>query len=211
MMVHLDIIKQQSRKARTDMSEQRRHQRVRFNAQPHVRFGQMGIGGTGRLENLSLGGLMVCAELPLKIGEPLGCDFSVLGSVLIDISAVVVGCVGNLYSVRFQVGPVSEQLLKNEIELALICGKGSVLSVNEVQGRRVMRVAGGLNGCLRNDFMHGLTKVGVDEIDLSKVTDIDRTGAELCRIAAQTNRIAIVRPACRVSDELAAIAGWQSV
>ncbi|MDR1934491.1 MAG: PilZ domain-containing protein [Candidatus Accumulibacter sp.] len=193
------------------MREQRRHQRVRFNAQPLVRFGQAGHSGAGRLENLSLGGLMVCTELPLKVGSAFGCDFSVLGSVLIDISAIVVGCVGKLYSARFQAGPVSEQLLKDEIELALSSGKGSVLSVNELQGRRVMRVAGGLNGSLRDDFMHSLTKVGVDEIDLSKVTDIDNTGAELCRIAAQTNRIAIVRPACRVSDELAAIAGWPPV
>jgi hypothetical protein len=193
------------------MKEQRRHQRIRFNAQPLVRFGQTGSSGTGRLENLSLGGLMVCSELPLKIGDAFGCEFSVLGAVLIDISAIVVGCVGDLYSVRFQLGPVSEQLLKNEISSALSSGKGSILTVNELQGRRVIRVTGGLNGCLRNDFMYALTKVGVDEIDLSNVTDIDHAGAELCRIAAQTNRIVIVRPSCRINDELAAIAGWRSV
>ncbi|MDR3220973.1 MAG: PilZ domain-containing protein [Candidatus Accumulibacter sp.] len=192
------------------MTEQRRHQRIRFNAQPHVRFGQACAGGLGRLENLSLGGLMVSSKSPLKLGDAVGCEFSVLGSIVIDISAIVVGCVSNLYSVRFQAGPVSEYLLKNEIDRALSSGKGSILSVNELQGRRVMRVAGGLNESLRSDFMHTLIKMGVDEIDLSKVTDIDRAGAELCRIATQTGQIVIVRPSFPISDELTAIAGWQS-
>ncbi|MFT3962744.1 PilZ domain-containing protein [Propionivibrio sp.] len=190
------------------MKEQRRHQRVRFNVQPLVRLGQAGSTGLGRLENLSLGGLMVRTELPLQVGQALGCEFSVFGSVLIDISAVAVSRVGDLYCARFQPGPVSEQLLKDEIARALACGKASVLSLNEFQGRRVMRVAGGLNGCLRNDFMHGLIKVGVDEIDLSQVNDIDLAGAELCRIATQTYRIGVVRPACVIDDEMAAIAGW---
>lgn len=189
------------------MSEHRRHQRVRFNVQPLVRLGQAGRTGLGRLENLSLGGLMVRSEQPLKIGEAFGCEFSVLSSVLIDISAVVVGCVGELYSTRFQLGPVSEQLLKDEIAASLSSGKGSVLSLNKLQERQVMRVIGGLNGSLSIDFMHGL-KVGVDEIDLSQVTDIDSAGAELCRTAAQTYQINIVRPNCPVSNEIATIAGW---
>ena len=190
------------------MNEQRRHQRIRFNMPPLVRLGQAGGTGLGRLENLSLGGLMVRTELPLKVGDAFGCEFSVFGSVLIDISPVVVSRVGDLYCARFQAGPVSEQLLKDEIARALSCGKASVLSLNEFQGRRVMRVVGGLNGSLRNDFMHGLAKVGVDEIDLSEVNDIDSAGAELCRIAAQVYRIGVVRPACRISNEMAAIAGW---
>jgi hypothetical protein len=41
------------------MREQRRHQRVRFNIQPLMRIGQFGVGGTGELENISLGGLML--------------------------------------------------------------------------------------------------------------------------------------------------------
>ncbi|MDR0576680.1 MAG: PilZ domain-containing protein [Candidatus Accumulibacter sp.] len=191
------------------MGEQRRHQRIRFNEPPFVRLGQAGRTGMGRLENLSLGGLMVRADLPLKTGDAFGCEFSVLGSVLIDISAVVVGCVGELYSARFQAGPISEQLLKDEIASALSIGKASILSVNELRGRRVMRVSGGLNECLRGDFMHALTKVGVDEIDLSKVTDIDRAGAELCRIA-RDHGISVIRPSCPIGDELAAIAGWRA-
>jgi hypothetical protein len=151
---------------------------------------------------------MVRTDVPLTVGEPFGCEFSVSGSVLIDLSAIVVSRVGELYCARFQAGPVSERLIEDEIARALTSGKASVLSLNEFQGRRVMRVAGGLNGSLHNDFMHGLTKVGVDEIDLSGVTDIDHAGAELCRIATQEHRVGIVRPACCVNEKLAAIAGW---
>jgi hypothetical protein len=188
--------------------EQRRHQRIRFNAQPLVCLGQAGSRGTGRLENLSLGGLMVRTRLQTKVGSAIGCEFSILDSVPIDISAVVAGCVGDFCSVRFQAGPVSEQLLKDGIELALSSGKGSAFSMNEVQGRRVMRVIGGLNESLRSDFTYSLNQGGIDEIDLSKVTDIDHAGARLCWIAVRTHRIAIVRPACPVSDEIAEIAGW---
>jgi hypothetical protein len=189
--------------------EQRRHQRIRFNAQPLVRLGQAGNRGTGWLENLSLGGLMVRTRLQAKLGSAIGCEFSILDFVPIDISAVVVGCVGDFCSVRFRAGPVSERLLKDGIELALSSGKGSAFSMNEVQRHRVMRVIGGLNESLRSDFMYSLSQGGVDEIDLSKVTDIDHAGARLCRIAARTHRIAIVRPACLISDEIAEIAGWQ--
>jgi hypothetical protein len=190
------------------MKEQRRHQRIRFNVQPLVRMGQAGRTGLGRLENLSLGGLMVRTDLPLKSGEPLGCEFSLFGLYLIDISAVVVGSVGELFSGRFQAGPISETLLQDEIVRALSSGKGSVLSVNELQGRRVMRIQGGLNESLRNDFLHSL-KIGVDEIDLSRVTDIDLVGAELCQIALK-RQIGIIQPASRVSDEIAAAVGWRN-
>jgi hypothetical protein len=190
------------------MKEQRRHQRIRFNVQPVVRMGQAGMIRLGRLENLSLGGLMVRTDLPLKSGEIFGCEFSIFGFYLIDISAVVVGSVGELFSSRFQAGPISEVLLQDEMLRALSSGKGSVLSVNELQGRRVMRIQGGLNESLRNDFLHGL-KIGVDEIDLSKVTDIDLVGAELCQIALK-QQVGLIRPVGRVSDEIAAAVGWQN-
>jgi hypothetical protein len=189
------------------MKEQRRHQRIRFNVQPHVRMGQAGAIGLGRLENLSLGGLMVRTDLALKPGEIFGCEFSIFGLYLIDISGVIVGSVGELYSARFQAGPISEALLQDEMIRALSSGKGSVLSVNELRGRRVMRIQGGLNESLRSDFLHGL-KIGVDEIDLSKVTDIDLVGAELCQIALK-QQIGIVQPAGPVSDEIAAAVGWR--
>lgn len=188
--------------------EQRRHQRIRFNVQPLVRIGQAGGTGTGRLVNLSPGGLMIRTDRPLKPGEALGCEFSASGSVLIDLSATVVSHLGDLYCARLNAGPVSERLIDDEIARSLSSGVASVLSVNEFQGRRVMRVAGGLNGSLHNDFMHGLTKVGVDEIDVSAVTDIDHAGVELCRIAAQEHGVGIVGPAICANQNLAAIAGW---
>ena len=192
------------------MEEKRRHQRVRFKVQPLIRLGQGGRNGVGHLENLSFGGLMLRTEVPLKLGEAFGCEFSISGTVLIDISAVVVSRVGELYCARFQAGPLSERLLKDEIARALSCGKGSVLSMNESKGRRLMRVFGGLNACLTKDFMYGLSKRGVDEIDLSAVQTVDAAGAELCRIASQDYHVYIVRPTCRLSDEVAALAGWRS-
>jgi len=189
------------------MKEQRRHQRVRFGVPPQVRLGQSGVAGTGQLENLSLGGLVVRTDMPLKVGEVFGCEFSVFGSVVIDVSPVVMGHVGNMYSARFQVGPINESIIEHVLAHALSSGKASVLTVNESQGRRVMRVTGGLNGCLRNDFMHGLNKVGVDEIDLSGVTDVDPAGAELCRVATEVHRVGIVSPSFHVKEKMAAIAG----
>ncbi len=162
--------------------------------QPLVRLGQAGASGTGRLENLSLGGLMVRTDLQLKVGEVFGCEFAIFGSALVDMSAVVVSQVGDRYSARFQAGPLSELLIADVISRALASGDGSILSINEVQGRRVMRVTGGLDGSLRNDFVHGLTKVGIDEIDLSGVTAIDSEGVELCRMARDEYRVKIVRP-----------------
>lgn len=175
------------------MKEQRRHQRVRFDSPPLVRLGQFGLIGMGKLENLSLGGLMLRTELPLRVGEVFGCEFAVFGAALIDLSAVVVSRVGNLFSARFQAGPISEQLIQEVIAYALDSGKASVLSINEFNGRRVMRVTGGLNGSLQSDFMHGLVKVGVDEIDLSGVTEVDAAGLELCRVAEAEHHVELVR------------------
>ena len=175
------------------MREQRRHQRVRFNIQPLMRIGQFGVGGVGELENISLGGLMLRTGLPLKVGEVFGCEFVVLDSPLIDMSAVVVSKIGDLYGARFQAGPISEWLIQAAIDNALASGKASTLSLNELQGRKVMRVAGGLNAGLRNDFIHNLTKVGVDELDLSCVTQIDSEGLDLYRIAVQQHRVGVVQ------------------
>ena len=64
------------------MKEQRRHQRIRFNTLPTVRIGQFGMAGSGVLENLSLGGLMLRTDLSLKVGDACGCEFVVGGFVL---------------------------------------------------------------------------------------------------------------------------------
>ena len=173
------------------MGDQRRHQRIRFNSHPVVRVGQFGCGGTGELENLSTGGLMLRTGLPLKVGEALGCEFVVFDSPLIDISVLVVSKIGDLYSARFQAGPVSEFLIQDAINDALASAKASILSINEVQGRKVMRIAGGFNDGLRSDFMYNLTKMRIDELDLSGVTGIDCAGVELCKIAFQQHKVAI--------------------
>lgn len=180
------------------MKEQRRHQRIRFKYPPLVRIGQLGLSGAGTLENLSLGGLMLRTDLPLKVGEPFGCEFVVFDSPLIDMPAVVVSKVGDLYGSRFQAGPISESLIQGAIDKALASGKASILSINDLQGRKVMRVVGGLNAGLRNDMLYGLTRTGVEQIDLSEVTEIDSEGLDLCRLAiAQKIEIVRVSPCVR--------------
>lgn len=176
------------------MKEQRRHQRIRFNTCPMVRIGQTGCAGTGELENLSLGGLMLRTDLPLRVGELFGCEFKVFDSPLIDMSATVVNKIGDRFGARFQAGPISEWLIQEAMDNALAEGKASILRINEVQGRQVMRVAGGLNAGMRNDFMYNLTRMGVAEIDLSGVTDIDEAGLELCQLAVENYKIRILPP-----------------
>ena len=186
------------------MKEQRKNQRSRFNGLPQLPFGQYGVVGTGELENISLGGLMSRTELLLKVGQALGCEFVIFDSPLIDMTAVVASKIGDRYGVRFQAGPISEALIQNAIDTALTTGQASVLSINDLQGRKVMRIAGGLNGGLRNDFMHSLTKMGVDEMDLSGVTEIDSAGLDLCRIAVEQHRVGIVSPSSCVRALMAA-------
>jgi hypothetical protein len=185
------------------MKEQRRHQRIRFNTCPVVRLGQSGCAGTGTLENLSLGGLLVRTELPLRVGELFGCEFRVFDSPLIDMTATVVNQVGDCFGARFQAGPISELLIQDAIDQALAQGAASMLRINEVQGRKVMRIDGGLNAGLRNDFMYNLTRIGVVEIDLTGVTNIDAAGLELCHVAVEDYRIGIMPPSfgLRVTSE----------
>ena len=175
------------------MREQRRHQRIRFNAPPPVRVGQRGLAGVAALENLSLGGLLLRTSLPLRLNEMCGCEFLAYGAPLIDLSALVVSRLGDLYGLRFLTGPVSERLIQSAIDQALDQGKASTLTINELQGRKVMRVVGGLNSGLRNDFVYGLNKVGVRELDLSEVTEVDGDGIDLCRMALGQFNVAIIR------------------
>lgn len=184
------------------MKEQRRHQRIRFNTLPTIRIGQFGISGTGELENLSLGGLMLRTDLPLKVGEACGCEFFVFESPLIDMSAIVVSKIGDLYGARFQAGPVSEWLIQEAMNDALSSGKASVLSINDLQGRKVMRISGGLNRALRNDFMHHLTRMGIDDLDLSETTEIDEVGFELCRVAVEDYMVRIIHAPPGVRAEI---------
>lgn len=164
------------------MLDQRRHQRIRFGAPPRVTIGYGGAIGEGVIENLSLSGLMVRTALALDIGHTMGCEFSIFGSPMIDVPASVVSRVGDMFGGRFQTGPINQILIEDAINAALASGKASILSVHELAGRKVMRIVGGLNGSLRNDFMHAMTRVGVDEIDLAEVTAVDQAGLALCLV-----------------------------
>ena len=179
------------------MQEQRRHQRIRFGVPPKVRIGYGGVIAEGGIENLSMSGLMLRTGMALTIGHVAGCEFSLFGSPVIDVPATIVSQVGDLFGARFQVGPINQVMIDDAISHALASGQASILSIHELGGRKVMRIAGGLNGSLRNDFMHALTRVGVDEIDVEAVTAVDQAGLALCLVA--TNRYAVTigaRSAC---------------
>lgn len=165
------------------MLEQRRYQRIRFGTAPSVRIGFNGVVGEGTIENLSLMGMMARSAVPLEVGRNIGLEFQIPGSVRIDVSATVVSRVGALVGVRFLSGPLNLILVEDAITAALTQGLASVLTLHELSGRKVMRISGGLLGNLRNDFMHALTRVGVDEIDLSGITSVEQAGLGLCMIA----------------------------
>lgn len=173
------------------MVEQRRHQRVRFGVPPAVRVGSGGRMGQGGIENLSMSGLMLRCDLPLEIGQPAGCEFSLFGSPLIDVVVTVVSRLGDLYGGRFQTCLINQVVLDDAIRAALAGGQASVLSMHELGGRKIMRIAGGLCGSLRNDFMHALTRVGVDEIDLAGVTRVEQAGLALCLVATTRHGVAL--------------------
>ncbi len=172
------------------MQDQRRHQRIRFGTAPTIRIGYGGVVGSGEIENLSLSGLMVRTEMALEMSRQIGCEFQIFDSPVIDVPATVISRVGNLFGMRFQPGPISQVMIEDAINAALASGKASILSVHEQAGRKIMRIVGGLGGALRNDFMHALTRVGVDEIDLAGVTAVEQAGLALCLVAV--NRHAAV-------------------
>lgn len=189
------------------MLDQRRHQRIRFGSLPKVKMGYAGAVGEGEIENLSLSGLMVRSPLGLVIGHTVGCEFSLFGSPLIDLPMTVASRIGDLFGGRFQIGPISEVVIEDAIATALAGGQASTLSVHELGGRKVMRISGGLNGALRNDFMHALTRVGVDEIDVESVTAVDQGGMALCLVATSRHGAQIgAQSACFASAWAAALA-----
>jgi len=173
----------------TNLLDQRRHQRIRFSTPPAIRIGYAGEIGDGQIENLSLSGLMFRSNLSLDIGHTVGCEFSVFGSPVIDVPASVVSRVGDLFGARFQTGPINQIIIDDAITGALTRGQASILTVHDLAGRKVMRISGGLNGTLRGDFMHALTRVGIEEIDLSAVTTVDQAGLALCLVATKNHSV----------------------
>ena len=173
------------------MQDQRRHQRIRFNPPPAIRIGQEGFSGCGYLVNLSLGGVMLRTDLPLRVGEVFGCEFSIFGPALINVCATAVSKIGDCYGARFQSGPMSEWQIRDAIDNALLKGRASILCIHEHGKCRTLCIVGGMNACLRNDFIHGLAHVGINEMDLSGVTKIDSDGMELCRIAVEQHGVVL--------------------
>lgn len=171
--------------------EQRRHQRIRFGNPPPIKIGYGGRVGEGFIVNLSLAGLMVRTDMELEIGHTAGCEFSLFGSPVIDVPASVVSRVGDLFGARFQTGPINQVVIDDAINAALATGQASIFSVNELAGRKVIRISGGLNGSLRGDFMHALTRVGVDEIDVGGVTLVEQAGLALCLVATARHGVVI--------------------
>ena len=121
--------------------------------------------------------------MSLEISHNIGCEFQIFGSPMIDVPAAVVSRVGNLFGIRFQTGPINQILIDDAINSALATGNASILAVRELGGKKIMRITGGLGNSLRNDFMHALTRTGVDEIDLEGVTLVDQSGLALCLVA----------------------------
>jgi len=158
---------------------------------PKVKIGFGGAIGEGLIENLSLSGLMVRTDMPLEISHNIGCEFRIFGSALIDVPAAVISRVGNVFGIRFQTGPINQILIEDAINSALASGNASILNVRELGGKKIMRITGGLGGSLRNDFMHALTRVGVDEIDLEGVTLVDQAGLALCLVASNRHGVTL--------------------
>ena len=165
------------------MQEQRRHQRIRFNTPVPVAIGFGGRIGSGTLENLSLSGFMVRTNLILEVGKNFGCEFSISNSARIDTAAITVSRLGDLFGARFQAGPINSLLIKDAMDEALASGHASSVSTHVEQGRKIMYVAGGLNAALTNDFDYAVNKAGIDELDLSAVTQVDDIGIALCKKA----------------------------
>lgn len=178
--------------------DRRRHQRIQFDEPQPIRIGHGGQRAVGGLENLSLGGLMCRSTLPLAVGDTVTCEFRVFRSPLIELVGSVTSRVGDgLFGVRFQAGPMSQHLIEDSINTAIEQGKATILTIHNLPGGKVMRVVGGLTASTRNDFLHGVERVGVVEIDLSEVTRIDHEGVSMCALAVSRHGVrAERRSAC---------------
>jgi hypothetical protein len=179
-----EIMQVETVKEQLSAQERRRHQRIQFDDPQPIRIGHRGQRAVGALENLSLGGFMCRSILPLAVGDTITCEFRVFGSPLIELLATVTSRVGEgLFGVRFQAGPLSQSLIEGSINSAIDQGKATILTIHNRPGGKVLRVAGGLTAASRNEFMHGVERVGVTEIDLSEVTMIDQEGVSMCSLA----------------------------
>lgn len=175
------------------MHEQRRHVRIRFAKPLPAYVGYQGQNQRAELHNVSLGGGMLRTDLPLVQGGRFGLEFALQGMGIDTVPTVISRGLEGLVGVRFDLGPATEIQLEGAIQDSLRNGIASVLSMHNLGGRKVMRIAGALNQSLRNDFFHALDKVGVAEIDLSEVSVVDTDGLALCAVAAERQGVVIER------------------
>ncbi len=187
------------------MSERRRHQRVRFAEGVRLRIGYDGQLADASLENLSLGGLMLCCPRELPIRQLYGVEIIVSDRMCIELVVQLVNRVGDRYGARFSPGPLSEAQIRLAVSDGLSAGRASMHSVKVEDGRRIMRVNGLLGSGMRADILLALNS-GVAEVDLSGVTAVDAEGQELCALIAADRRAMIVRPATCVERLLKRLA-----
>jgi hypothetical protein len=183
--------------------EQRRYPRIRFDTLLPIRVGHQGQLVSGGLENLSLGGLMFRADIDLMVGETIGVEFRVFDSPVIDMPVSIASRVGKgLYGARFNAGPISNLLIESAIEGAIRKGKASIITIHDREDGKQMRIVGGLTVTAKNEFMHGLSRAGIAELDLSEVTRIDAEGVALCSLAVSRYGVRIGQRSLCVEEAL---------
>jgi len=183
--------------------EQRRYPRIRFDTLLPIRVGHQGELVSGGLENLSLGGLMFRADIELMVGETVGVEFRVFDSPVIDMPVSIASRVGSgLYGARFNAGPISNLLIESAIEGAIRKGKATIITIHDREDGKLMRIVGGLTVTAKNEFMHGLSRAGIAELDLSEVTRIDAEGVALCSLAVSRYGVRIGQRSLCVDEAL---------
>lgn len=184
------------------MLERRRHQRVRCAQSLALRIGHAGAQGVGVLENLSASGLMMRSALPLRVGQDFGLSFAFNWSPLVETGATAVSRVGDLVGVRFNAGPLTVGHLSECIAEALRRGEASTAAVHESNGRKVLKVAGGLSESLLGDLRHFVERVGVDDLDAGEVTYVSPAAMAVFVEPLRQGRLQLLRASLAFSDYL---------
>ncbi len=162
------------------MQEKRRHQRVKCAGMSPFCIGVFGTEGKAELENISSSGLMMRSDLQLAIGRTVGVALALPNFPSLYASLTVVSRLGGLVGARFRAGPLNQVLIDALIVEMLSRGVASAANVHEIGGRKILRVAGGLNESLTEDLIYFFERVGVDELDASEVTMVNVAGLTPC-------------------------------
>ena len=121
------------------MSDRRKHQRIRFAHPPSVRIGYGGRAGEGRIENLSLSGLMLFSPFTLVVGHVVGCEFALGRWPRLDVAARVVSHVGEFYGLRIEPGLIAPFILDEAIPGQLASGQAATLSFHTLSGKITLK------------------------------------------------------------------------